>query len=64
MSSKYARRHYEDTAEIMRVHMNAARTPREREVIDDIAREFAHLYANDNSRFDSARFANAYRPTR
>lgn len=63
MASKYARRHYEDTAEILRVQ-----EPKNEDFTVDylyksahgtwrmIQRDFRALYADDNPRFNVERF--------
>jgi hypothetical protein len=49
MPSKYARRHYEDIADIMRSSASKS----------DIASKVESLFASDNPRFDRARFRKA-----
>lgn len=52
MTARYSRRHYEDTAAIMR----ANEPPRPDERHDAMIGAFVTLYGDDNPRFNAARF--------
>jgi hypothetical protein len=56
MPTRYAKRHYEDTARII---ANANTHIPHKYAIHAFAKEFADLYANDNPRFDRDRFMRA-----
>ena len=59
MASKYARRHYEDTARILKATRGKMRTAEEinaRRVWYDIHAHYVDLFVEDNDRFDAERF--------
>ena len=62
MSSKYARRHYEDVAQILytlRIEFPALGNEEKVAMYDRLFEMFTLMFSQDNERFDSARFTRA-----
>lgn len=65
MASKYARRHYEDVAALLKTHVEGAlKSDTHYEtndllVVEDITADFISLFTQDNPAFDADRFKKA-----
>jgi len=59
---RYAKRHYEDAARIIREAKEEFKTPEELRVVNYIRNEFSFMFTEDNKLFKVGKFLEACEP--